>query len=79
MTNIEVNKLIDMLLKSLYDYHFAYNGASYTLPKAMLDADANSKLAIEALIENDYAIDTGQGTDNLQLAITQKGMDYINK
>ncbi|BAQ10950.1 hypothetical protein OXB_2479 [Bacillus sp. OxB-1] len=77
MTNEEVNKLSDMLLQSLYDYHFANNGGSYTLPKAMLNADVNSKLAIDYLIENEYAADSGQGTDNLVLAITPKGMEYI--
>ncbi|MEK3934574.1 hypothetical protein MKY41_04575 [Sporosarcina sp. FSL W7-1349] len=77
MTNEEVNKLSDMLLQSLYDYYFANNGESYTLPKAMLSADVNSKLAIDSLIENEYAVDSGQGTDNLVLAITPKGMEYI--
>jgi hypothetical protein len=77
MMNEEVNKLSDMLLQSLYDYHFANNGGRYTLPKAMLNADVNSKAAIEHLIENEYAVDSGQGSDNLVLAITPKGMDYI--
>ena len=77
MTNEDVNKLSDMLLQSLYDYHFAYNGESYTLPKAMLSADVNSKLAIEYLIEKEYAVDTGGESDNLVLAITANGMDYI--
>ncbi|WP_156450339.1 hypothetical protein [Sporosarcina sp. HYO08] len=69
--------MADMLLQSLYDYHFANNGGSYTLPKAMLDADANSKLAIENLIENGYAADNGQGSDSLVLSITAQGIDYI--
>lgn len=77
MTNEDVNNLSDMLLQSLYDYHFAYNGENYTLPKAMLNADVNSKLAIEYLIEKEYASDNGGETDNLVLAITAKGMEYI--
>ena len=77
MTNEERNKLSDILLQSLYDYHFANNGGSYNLPKAMINADVNSKLAIEYLIEKEYAIDSGQGSDNLVLAITTQGMDYI--
>lgn len=77
MKNDEVNKLSDVLLQSLHDYNLANNGGSYTLPKAMLNADVNSKIAIEHLIENEYAIDNGQGSDNLVLAITPKGMDYI--
>ena len=77
MNNEEVNKLSDVLLQSLYDYHFANNGGSYILPKAMLNADVNSKLAIEQLIEKEYATDSGEGTDNLELAITTQGMDYI--
>ena len=77
MTNEESNKLSDILLQSLYDYHFANNGGSYNLPKAMINADVNSKLAIEYLIEKEYAIDSGQGSDNLVLAITTQGMDYI--
>lgn len=77
MTNEERNKLSDMLLQSLYDYHFANNGESYKLPKAMINADVNSKLAIEYLIEKEYATDSGQGTDSLVLAITTQGMDYI--
>ena len=77
MINEESNKLSDILLQSLYDYHFANNGGSYTLPKAMINADVNSKLAIEYLIEKEYAIDSGQGSDNLVLAITAQGMDYI--
>lgn len=77
MTNEDVNNLSDILLQSLYDYHFAYNGENYTLPKAMLNADVNSKLAIEYLIEKEYASDNGGETDNLVLAITEKGMEYI--
>ena len=77
MINEERNKLSDILLQSLYDYHFANNGGSYKLPKAMINADVNSKLAIEYLIEKEYAIDSGQGSDNLVLAITAQGMDYI--
>lgn len=77
MINEERNKLSDMLLQSLYDYHFANNGGSYKLPKAMINADLNSKMAIEYLIEKEYAIDSGQGSDNLVLAITTQGMDYI--
>lgn len=77
MLNEEKSKLSDMLLQSLYDYHFANKGGSYTLPKAMVNADPNSKLAIEDLIEKNYAMDKGQGTDNLVLSITPTGMDYI--
>ncbi len=77
MMNVERNKLADVLLQSLYDYHFANNGGSYTLPKAMINTDVNSKLAIEYLIEKEYAVDSGQGSDNLVLAITTQGMDYI--
>ncbi|MCM3758282.1 hypothetical protein M3197_12500 [Sporosarcina aquimarina] len=77
MTNEDVNKLSDKLLQSLYDYHFAYNGESYTLPKAMLNADVNSKLAIDYLIEQGYASNNGGDSDHLVLAITEKGMDYI--
>lgn len=77
MSNEERNKLSDMLLQSLYDYHFANNGGSYTLPKAMIDTDPNSKAAVEYLIEEDYALDKGEGTDNLVLSITPTGMDYI--
>ncbi|MCG7342677.1 hypothetical protein MHZ92_00950 [Sporosarcina sp. ACRSL] len=75
--NEEVNKLSDVLLQSLYDYHFANNGGGYTLPKAMLNADVTSKLAIDHLIEMGYATDSGQGTENLVLAITAEGMEYI--
>ena len=77
MINEEINKLSDILLQSLYDYHFANNGGSYTLPKAMVNADVNSKQAIEYLIDKEYAIDNGQGTENLVLSITAQGMDYI--
>ncbi|REB07287.1 hypothetical protein DVB69_10595 [Sporosarcina sp. BI001-red] len=77
MTIEDENKLSDMLLQSLYDYHFAYNGESYTLPKSMLSADVNSKLAIEYLIDKEYAVDTGKESANLVLAITEKGMEYI--
>ncbi|WP_339254454.1 hypothetical protein NSQ43_07655 [Sporosarcina sp. FSL W8-0480] len=79
MMNEEVKKLSDMLLQSLYDYHFATNGGSYNLPKAMLNADLNSKLAIDHLLEAGYATDSGQGTDHLVLAITEQGMEYIKK
>ena len=77
MTNEQENKLSDMLLQSLYDYHFANDGGSYHLPKAMVEAEPSSKIAIDYLIEQDYAIDNGQGTDNLVLSITPQGMDYI--
>jgi len=43
----------------------------------MVHADVNSKLAIEHLIEKEYATDSGRGSDNLVLAITPQGMDYI--
>lgn len=78
MINEEKEKLANMLLQSLYDYHFANNGGSYTPPKAMVDADVNSKTAIDYLLEKDYAIDKGQGTDNLVLSITPTGMEFIN-
>lgn len=78
MMNEDTNKLSDILLQSLYDYHYANNGGSYILPKAMVDTDPNSKQAIEYLIEKEYAKDSGQGSDNLVLAITAQGMDYIN-
>jgi len=77
MINEESSKLSDILLQSLYDYHFANDGGSYTLPKAMINADVNSKLAIEYLIEKEYAVDSGKGSENLVLAITAQGMDYI--
>ena len=77
MINEQKNELSDILLQSLYDFHFANDGASYNLPKAMVNADVNSKQAIEYLIEKEYARDSGQGTDNLVLAITTQGMDYI--
>lgn len=77
ITDTEQNKLRDMLLQSLYDYHFANDGSGYTLPKAMLYADKNSKEAIDYLIEYGFAVDSGQGTDNLILSITEKGMEYI--
>ena len=77
--NEEINKLSDVLLQSLYDYHIANNGGGYTLPKAMLNADVNSKLAIDHLLAMGFATDSGQGTDNLVLAITTQGIDYIRK
>lgn len=77
MVNEEKEKLANMLLQSLYDYHFANNGGSYTLPKTMVNADVNSKSAIEYLLEKDYATDKGQGTDNLVLSITSTGMEFI--
>lgn len=77
LTNGEINKLSDILLQSLYDYHFANNGGSYVLPKAMVNTDLNSKQAIEYLITMEYAVDRGQGSDNLVLSITDKGMEYL--
>ena len=76
MTDEEINYIAEVLLHSLYDYHFANNGGSYALPRAVL-ADVNSKLAIDYLLEMEYAEDSGQGSDNLFLAITLQGMDYI--
>ncbi|MEK4024499.1 MULTISPECIES: hypothetical protein [unclassified Sporosarcina] len=40
--NEEVTKLSDLLLQSLYSYHFATNGDSYIPPKAMRGADVYS-------------------------------------
>lgn len=77
MMNEEINKLSDVLLQSLYDYHFATNGGHYQLPKAMLNADENSKLAIDHLLEAGYATDIGEGSDHLVLGITTQGIDYI--
>lgn len=78
MSRIDQNQVRNMLLKSLYDYHYANNGASYLLPKAMVESDENSNIAIQYLVENGYASDSGKGTENLVLAITPKGIDYIN-
>ena len=39
MEEVGENQLRDILLQSLYDFHFANNGASYTLPKAMVNTD----------------------------------------
>jgi len=78
MENLGQTQLRDMLLKSLYDYHYANNGASYTLPKAMLYAEPSSKEAIDYLIDNGYAVDSGEDTDNLVLSITEKGIAHIN-
>lgn len=77
MSDTEQKQLQETLLQSLYDYHFANDGAAYTLPKAMVNTDPNSKLAIEELVDNGYATDSGQGTDNLVLAITAKGIEYV--
>ena len=77
LTNEEINKISDILLQSLYDYHFARNCASYVLPKARVNTDLNSKQAIEYLIKMEYAVDSGQGSDNLVLGITAKGMEYL--
>ncbi|WP_060210172.1 hypothetical protein [Sporosarcina koreensis] len=77
MMNEEIKKLSDVLLQSLYDYHFVTNGGHYQLPKAMLDADVNSKIAIDYLIEAGYATDSGEGSDHLVLGITTQGIDYI--
>lgn len=78
MSEAEQKQLRETLLQSLYDYHYANDGAAYTLPKAMVNTDPNSKQAIEELVENGYATDSGQGTDNLVLAITTKGIEYVN-
>lgn len=77
MEEAEEIKLRNMLLQSLYDYHFANDGASYRLPKAMLSADVNSEKAIEYLVENGYATDSGEGTNELVLSITEKGIESI--
>lgn len=45
----------------------------------MINADVNSKIAIEYLIEKGYATDSGQESDNLVLGITTQGMNYIKK
>lgn len=73
----EIEQMKEMLLKSLYDYHFANNGASYTLRKAMLQAQPGSEEAITKMVNEGLATDTGQGTDQLVLSITPKGMEYI--
>ena len=49
MINEEINKLSDILLQSLYDYHFANNGGSYTLPKAMVNADSIANKLLNTL------------------------------
>lgn len=77
MAEDKIKQMKDMLLQSLYDYHHANDGGSYTLPKSMLNTDVNSKVAIEELIQEEYAIDGGEGTDNLILSITPKGITYI--
>lgn len=78
MEEVDQQKMRNMLLTSLYEYHYANNGAGYTLPKAMVQTDENSKFAIEYLVDHGYATDHGEGTENLVLAITPKGIDYIN-
>lgn len=70
-------KLKETLTQSLYDYHYANKGATYRLPHAMLEMDESSKLVIEELIESGYATDSGQGSKDMLLAITEKGIQYI--
>lgn len=77
MSDEKVKQLRGMLLQSLYDYHYANNGASYTLPIAMVNTDVHSKKAIEELVEEGYASNSGAGTENLVLAITPKGIESI--
>lgn len=79
MQGMSQEQMRDMLLQSLYDFYYANNGASYHLPKEMLEADVNSKQAIEYLVTNEYATDRGEGTNNLVLSITPKGILYINQ
>lgn len=70
--------LKNMLLQSLYDYHFTNNGASYHLPKVMVDTEPESKRAIETLIEEGLAQNNGQDNDeSLILSITPKGIEEI--
>ena len=52
------------------------NDGSY-LPKALVQADVVQQTGDGHLIEKEYAADSGQGMDNLVLAITPPGMDYI--
>ncbi|HLR15644.1 MAG TPA: hypothetical protein VK144_07435 [Bacillota bacterium] len=79
MQGMSQEQMRDILLQSLYDFHYANNGASYHLPKEMLEADVNSKQAIEYLLNNELATDAGEGTNNLVLSITPKGMNYISQ
>lgn len=79
MQGMDKDKLKDMLLQSLYDYHFANNGAAYRLPIAMVNTDPNSKVAIDELIENGFATNSGEGTEDLLLAITEAGLEYIKQ
>lgn len=73
----EIEKMKNMLLESLYDYHFANNGGSYTLPKAMLQTQPGSEEAIAKMLQEELATDRGQGTDQLVLSITPKGIDLV--
>lgn len=79
MQGMNQEQMREMLLQSLYDFYYANNGASYHLPKDMLEADENSKRAIEYLVNNEFATDAGEGTNNLVLSITPKGINYINQ
>lgn len=71
--------LKQMLVQSLYDYYHTNDGASYRLPKAMLQASPESEQAIAEIIEEGLAIDSGEGTDSLVLTITDKGLTHIEK
>lgn len=79
MQGMNQDQIREMLLQSLYDFYYANNGASYHLPKEILEADANSKHAIEYLIKNEFATDIGEETINLVLSITPKGINHINQ
>lgn len=66
-----------MLLKSLYDYRIANNGASYQLPAAMLAMEPASKVAIDALLNEGLAENTSEEDAYLLLHITEKGIEEI--
>lgn len=68
-----------MLLKSLYDYRIANDGASYQLPVSMLEAEPQSKEAIDALINEGLAEDTSEDGAFLLLHITEHGITVVEQ
>lgn len=68
-----------MLLKSLFDYKYANDGASYQLPAELLSMQPMSEEAIRGLIAEGFAEDTSEDASYLLLHITDAGVTEIKQ
>lgn len=74
---VNLHQVKMMLLKSLFDYKHANDGASYQLPKVYLEKEPDSERAIDQLLAEGFAENTSEDDTYLLLHITDSGVQEV--